>query len=208
MLARVRAKRPEARIEGFLVQRQAARALELRLRLGDDAMFGPWIGFGQGGTAADLAEDEAHDLPPLNLALAGAADRPLAHLAPDGRLPRPCAGEPGGGGGCAGAPVADRGGFPGDRGADDQPAVRRQRRRAGGRRAPGAAAGGRVRRPGHPALSGGAGTALADEVGRGADDPPGPPGGCRDAWRVLPHPGAGGCPLALLLAAEGVVADA
>ena len=70
MLARVRAKRPEARIEGFLVQRQAARALELRLRLGDDAMFGPWIGFGQGGTAADLAEDEAHDLPPLNLALA------------------------------------------------------------------------------------------------------------------------------------------
>ncbi|MBK1658745.1 bifunctional acyl-CoA synthetase/GNAT family N-acetyltransferase [Paracraurococcus ruber] len=71
MLARIRARRPEARIEGFLVQRQAARALELRLRLGDDAMFGPWIGFGQGGTAADLAEDEAHDLPPLNLALAG-----------------------------------------------------------------------------------------------------------------------------------------
>ena len=29
------------------------------LRLGDDAMFGPWIGFGQGGTAADLADDEA-----------------------------------------------------------------------------------------------------------------------------------------------------
>ncbi|WP_240757089.1 bifunctional acetate--CoA ligase family protein/GNAT family N-acetyltransferase [Roseicella aquatilis] len=71
MLARVRAKRPQARIEGFLVQRQAARALELRLRLGDDAMFGPWIGFGYGGTVADLAEDEAYDLPPLNLALAG-----------------------------------------------------------------------------------------------------------------------------------------
>ncbi|WP_431269385.1 acetate--CoA ligase family protein [Dankookia sp. P2] len=70
MLARVRAKRPVAQIEGFLVQRQAAPALELRLRLGDDTMFGPWIGFGQGGTAADLAEDEAHDLPPLNLALA------------------------------------------------------------------------------------------------------------------------------------------
>ena len=33
-------------------------------------MFGPWIGFGQGGTAADLAGDEAFDLPPLNLALA------------------------------------------------------------------------------------------------------------------------------------------
>ena len=63
--------RPEARIDGLLVQRQAARALELRLRLGEDAMFGPWIGFGQGGTAADLAADEAYDLPPLNLALAG-----------------------------------------------------------------------------------------------------------------------------------------
>ncbi len=70
MLARIRAIRPEVRIEGLLVQRQAARALELRLRLGDDAMFGPWIGFGHGGTAADLAADEAHDLPPLNLALA------------------------------------------------------------------------------------------------------------------------------------------
>jgi acetyltransferase len=72
MLRRLRAQRPEARVEGFLVQRQAARALELRLRLGEDPMFGPWIGFGQGGTVADLAEDEAHDLPPLNLALAHA----------------------------------------------------------------------------------------------------------------------------------------
>jgi acetyltransferase len=71
LLRRVRAARPEARIEGLLVQRQAARALELRLRLGEEVMFGPWIGFGQGGTAADLAEDEAYDLPPLNLALAG-----------------------------------------------------------------------------------------------------------------------------------------
>jgi acetyltransferase len=69
MLPRVRAARPEARIEGLLLQRQAARALELRLRLGEDAMFGPWIGFGKGGTAADLAKDEAYDLPPLNLAL-------------------------------------------------------------------------------------------------------------------------------------------
>lgn len=68
---RVRALRPDAAIRGFLVQRQAAsRALELRMRLGDDPMFGPWIGFGQGGTAADIARDEAHDLPPLNLALA------------------------------------------------------------------------------------------------------------------------------------------
>ena len=71
MLARLRSLRPAAAINGFLVQRQAAgRSQELRLRLGDDPMFGPWIGFGQGGTAADLAADEAYDLPPLNLALA------------------------------------------------------------------------------------------------------------------------------------------
>jgi acetyltransferase len=71
MLDRMRRLRPDAAIRGLLVQRQAAgRALELRLRLGDDPMFGPWIGFGQGGTAADIAEDEAYDLPPLNLALA------------------------------------------------------------------------------------------------------------------------------------------
>jgi acetyltransferase len=70
MLERVRRERPEARIEGFLVQRQAARAHELRIRLGDDQMFGPWIGFGAGGTAADLLQDEGFDLPPLNLALA------------------------------------------------------------------------------------------------------------------------------------------
>lgn len=70
MLARVQGARPEAEIAGFWVQRQAARAEELRIRLDDDPMFGPWIGFGQGGTAADLADDEAIDLPPLNLALA------------------------------------------------------------------------------------------------------------------------------------------
>ncbi len=58
-------------LRGFLVQRHAPRGMmELRLRMGDDAMFGPWIGFGQGGTAADLAQDEAFDLPPLNLSLA------------------------------------------------------------------------------------------------------------------------------------------
>jgi acetyltransferase len=70
MGARVSQARPEARITGFLVQRQSGRGQELRLRLGDDAMFGPWIAFGRGGTAADIDPDEGFDLPPLNLALA------------------------------------------------------------------------------------------------------------------------------------------
>ena len=70
MLGHAARLRPEARIEGFLVQREEGRGTELRLRLGDDAMFGPFIGFGLGGTAADLLGDEAFDLPPLNDALA------------------------------------------------------------------------------------------------------------------------------------------
>jgi acetyltransferase len=70
MAARAARLRPAARLDGFLVQRQAARALELRLWLADDAMFGPYIGFGLGGTAAELLGDAGYDLPPLNLALA------------------------------------------------------------------------------------------------------------------------------------------
>ncbi|ONG57272.1 GNAT family N-acetyltransferase [Pseudoroseomonas deserti] len=74
MLARIRQDRPGARIDGFLVQRQAGtqgpRGHELRIRLGDDPMFGPWIGYGRGGTASDFEADVAFDLPPLNRTLA------------------------------------------------------------------------------------------------------------------------------------------
>ncbi len=56
--------------DGFIVQRQAGRARELRITVADDPVFGPAIGFGLGGTAADLLGDIAYELPPLNLALA------------------------------------------------------------------------------------------------------------------------------------------
>ncbi len=73
----------------WMVQRQAEPrgATELRIRVFDDAMFGPVLGFGQGGTAADLAQDEAFDLPPLNLPLAHAliARTRLARLLPGWR---------------------------------------------------------------------------------------------------------------------------
>lgn len=73
MAREVPERAPDAVLHGFLVQKQLPRgAMELRLRLDEDAMWGPWIGFGQGGTAAELAQDEAHDLPPLNLPLAHA----------------------------------------------------------------------------------------------------------------------------------------
>jgi len=54
----------------LLVQRQAVRWRELRIRVADDATFGPIISFGHGGTTADILRDVATDLPPLNLPLA------------------------------------------------------------------------------------------------------------------------------------------
>jgi acetyltransferase len=56
----------------FVVQRQSGRARELLIRVWEDAMFGPAIGFGQGGSAASAFGDLAVDLPPLNLPLAQA----------------------------------------------------------------------------------------------------------------------------------------
>ena len=72
MLPRVRAAAPEARLEGFVVQRQAAlRGLqEVQVRLGQDPSFGPALAFGAGGTKAEVIQDVAVGLPPLNLPLA------------------------------------------------------------------------------------------------------------------------------------------
>ena len=56
----------------FLVQRQVGRARELMVRISEDAVFGPTIGFGQGGTTAPIMHEATIDLPPLNLKLAHA----------------------------------------------------------------------------------------------------------------------------------------
>ncbi|HEX7968910.1 MAG TPA: bifunctional acetate--CoA ligase family protein/GNAT family N-acetyltransferase [Stellaceae bacterium] len=74
MLAHVRSTRPEARLEGFLVQPMIHRptALELIVGLSDDPIFGPVVMFGQGGVAVELTQDTALELPPLNQALARA----------------------------------------------------------------------------------------------------------------------------------------
>ena len=69
MLERRRTPREDA---GFLVQHQVGRARELLVVVGEDAVFGPTIGFGQGGTASAAFHDIAIDLPPLNLPLARA----------------------------------------------------------------------------------------------------------------------------------------
>ncbi len=68
--ARRLAVRPDAGAVPLMVQRQAIRWRELRVRVTDDETFGPIISFGQGGTTADIAGDVSADLPPINLALA------------------------------------------------------------------------------------------------------------------------------------------
>jgi acetyltransferase len=57
---------------GFLVQTQVLRGTQLRIRVSDDALLGPVIGFGAGGGDPEDVSGLAADLPPLNLALAHA----------------------------------------------------------------------------------------------------------------------------------------
>jgi acetyltransferase len=72
MMERVRQARPEARIDGVLVQQMIRRAdaIELLAGITEDPVFGPVIAFGQGGTAVEIVQDSALGLPPLNPLLA------------------------------------------------------------------------------------------------------------------------------------------
>lgn len=72
MLARMRQRRPEARIDGFTVQPmiRRTRAHELIVGALTDPIFGPAIMFGQGGVGVEVIGDRAIALPPLNLHLA------------------------------------------------------------------------------------------------------------------------------------------
>jgi acetyltransferase len=71
MLARCQELRPEARFEGFAVQKMIRRggALELFAGIAVDPTFGPIILFGRGGTAVEVIGDRAIALPPLNSTL-------------------------------------------------------------------------------------------------------------------------------------------
>ena len=72
MLARIGAAMPQARIEGFTVQPMAQRpyAQELIVGASIDAVFGPVLLFGHGGTAVEVLADRTLGLPPLNRVLA------------------------------------------------------------------------------------------------------------------------------------------
>ncbi|PIW25781.1 MAG: GNAT family N-acetyltransferase [Rhodospirillales bacterium CG15_BIG_FIL_POST_REV_8_21_14_020_66_15] len=72
MLRAIGEKFPDARIQGFTVQKMAGRtgAHELIVGVTCDPIFGPVILFGQGGTAVEVIADRAVSLPPLNMHLA------------------------------------------------------------------------------------------------------------------------------------------
>ncbi|KAF1690144.1 bifunctional acetate--CoA ligase family protein/GNAT family N-acetyltransferase [Pseudoxanthomonas koreensis] len=72
ILERARQARPDARIDGVMVQPMITRpkARELICGLADDATFGPVVVFGRGGTAVEVIDDKALALPPLDLRLA------------------------------------------------------------------------------------------------------------------------------------------
>lgn len=72
MLDRVHRLSPDARLEGFLVQRMGRRAgaHEVLIETGTDPVFGPVIRFGQGGSLQEIIQDREVALPPLNLHLA------------------------------------------------------------------------------------------------------------------------------------------
>ena len=72
MLERVREFAPEAVIDGFAVQPMQSRhgAYELMMGVRTGRRFGPVIFFGQGGTEAEVIDDVAYALPPLNMQLA------------------------------------------------------------------------------------------------------------------------------------------
>jgi acetyltransferase len=72
MRRRLHELRPDARLEGFIVQAMARNpeAHELIAGAATDPVFGPVILFGQGGLAVQVANDHAVALPPLNTVLA------------------------------------------------------------------------------------------------------------------------------------------
>ena len=72
VLERVQRERPDAAVQGLVVQRMVPTAHTHELQLGAwvDPVFGPVLSVGHGGVAADVLADCALALPPLNTALA------------------------------------------------------------------------------------------------------------------------------------------
>jgi acetyltransferase len=72
MMRHVRELRPQARIDGAVVQPMLRfpHAREVLVGVASDPVFGPVLSFGAGGVAVEAVRDTAVALPPLNVALA------------------------------------------------------------------------------------------------------------------------------------------
>ncbi|QJR14231.1 bifunctional acetate--CoA ligase family protein/GNAT family N-acetyltransferase [Usitatibacter palustris] len=72
IVASARRLRPDARVDGVLVQQMVSRhdAREVLVGLATDPVFGPVVTFGAGGVAVALLDDSSVALPPLNERLA------------------------------------------------------------------------------------------------------------------------------------------
>ncbi len=72
---KVRTAAPKAKVDGFVVQPMVKRphAVELILGAAEDPAFGPILMVGHGGVAAEVIDDKALALPPLDPVLAEAA---------------------------------------------------------------------------------------------------------------------------------------
>jgi len=72
IVTRVKRHKPDASIDGFLIQQMAVRPGSYELITGSatDKVFGPVILFGQGGISVEVVGDRTIALPPLNMALA------------------------------------------------------------------------------------------------------------------------------------------
>jgi acetyltransferase len=76
MLANVKAKKPDANIEGVLVQKQI-KGVECLLGISRDEQLGPTLVMGLGGVFVEVLADVAIRIPPIN---AGEARRALENL--------------------------------------------------------------------------------------------------------------------------------
>ena len=65
MVAAVKARQPDARIEGVAVQRMAAPGIEVIVGMSVDPQFGPVLMFGLGGILVEVLKDVAFRIVPL-----------------------------------------------------------------------------------------------------------------------------------------------
>lgn len=66
IISRVKAKQPNARIEGVLIEEMVSKRFELLIGSKKDDLFGPSIVFGKGGVTVELERDTSLTLPPIN----------------------------------------------------------------------------------------------------------------------------------------------